>query len=102
MDYLTLRNYHCLKVRLRYFLLSYQFNSNLWDNTTLNRKVVMIKTVEYVDGSVRMIDQTRLPSEKVFVDCKTIDDVANAIKTFKYGYFENRNSNRNTSKKVFS
>ena len=41
----------------------------------------MIKTVEYVDGYVRMIDQTRLPLEKVFVDCKTIDDVANAIKT---------------------
>ena len=41
----------------------------------------MIKTVEYLDGKVRMIDQTRLPLEKVFVDCKTIDDVANAIKT---------------------
>ena len=41
----------------------------------------MIKTVEYIDGIVRMIDQTRLPLEKVFIDCKTIDDVANAIKT---------------------
>jgi len=41
----------------------------------------MIKTVEYIDGIVRMIDQTRLPVEKVFIDCKTIDDVANAIKT---------------------
>ena len=41
----------------------------------------MIKPVEYVDGIVRMIDQTRLPVEKVFIDCKTIDDVANAIKT---------------------
>ena len=41
----------------------------------------MIKTVEYLDGLVRMIDQTRLPLEKVFVDCKSIDDVANAIKT---------------------
>ena len=39
----------------------------------------MIKTVEYLDGKVRMIDQTRLPLEKVFVDCETIDDVANAI-----------------------
>jgi len=27
----------------------------------------MIKTVEYLDGVVRMIDQTRLPLEKVFV-----------------------------------
>ena len=41
----------------------------------------MIKTVEYIDRIVRMIDQTRLPLEKVFVDCKTIDDVADAIKT---------------------
>ena len=41
----------------------------------------MIKTVEYLDGKVRLIDQTRLPLEKVFIDCKTIDDVANAIKT---------------------
>ena len=40
----------------------------------------MIKTVEYLDGIVRMIDQTRLPLEEVFVDCATINDVANAIK----------------------
>ena len=41
----------------------------------------MIKTIEYVDGMVRMIDQTLLPTEKVFVDCKTIEDVGHAIKT---------------------
>ena len=41
----------------------------------------MIKTVEYLDGKVRLIDQTRLPLEKVYVDRKTIDEVANAIKT---------------------
>jgi methylthioribose-1-phosphate isomerase len=41
----------------------------------------MIKTVEYLGDKVRMIDQTRLPLEKVFIDCKTIDDVADAIKT---------------------
>ncbi|KMP11777.1 methylthioribose-1-phosphate isomerase [Candidatus Nitromaritima sp. SCGC AAA799-A02] len=41
----------------------------------------MIKTVEYVNGAVRMIDQTRLPQEKVFVDCKTIEDVDHAIRT---------------------
>ena len=41
----------------------------------------MIKTVEYTDGVVRMIDQTKLPLETAFVDCKTIDDVAKAIKT---------------------
>ena len=40
----------------------------------------MIKTVEYLGDKVRMIDQTRLPLEKVFIDCKTIEDVADAIK----------------------
>ena len=28
-----------------------------------------------------MIDQTRLPTEKVFVDCRTIEEVGRAIKT---------------------
>lgn len=41
----------------------------------------MIKTIEYVDGVVRMIDQTRLPAEKEFVDCRTIEEVGHAIKT---------------------
>ncbi|MGV7220027.1 MAG: S-methyl-5-thioribose-1-phosphate isomerase [Nitrospinales bacterium] len=41
----------------------------------------MVKTIEYIDGVVRMIDQTRLPLEKVFVDCKSVDDVGHAIKT---------------------
>jgi methylthioribose-1-phosphate isomerase len=41
----------------------------------------MIKTIEWVDDQVRMIDQTRLPTEKVFVDCQTIEDVSRAIKT---------------------
>jgi len=41
----------------------------------------MVKTIEYIDGVVRMIDQTRLPLEKVFVDCKSVEEVGNAIKT---------------------
>jgi methylthioribose-1-phosphate isomerase len=41
----------------------------------------MIKTIEWVGEAVRMIDQTRLPTEKVFVDCLTIEDVDRAIKT---------------------
>ena len=41
----------------------------------------MVKTIEYLDGMVRMIDQTLLPTKKVFVDCKTIEDVGHAIKT---------------------
>ena len=41
----------------------------------------MIKTIEYIDGVVRMIDQTRLPAKKEFVDCRTIEEVGHAIKT---------------------
>ena len=41
----------------------------------------MIKTIEYIDGVVRMIDQTRLPAEKEFVDCRTIEEVGHAIKS---------------------
>ncbi len=41
----------------------------------------MVKTIEYIDGVVRMIDQTRLPHEKIFVDCRTVEDVGHAIKS---------------------
>jgi methylthioribose-1-phosphate isomerase len=41
----------------------------------------MVKTIDYIDGVVRMIDQTRLPLEKVFVDCKSVEEVGHAIKT---------------------
>ncbi len=41
----------------------------------------MLKTLEYTDGIVRMIDQTKLPVETVYVDCKTSGEVADAIKT---------------------
>lgn len=41
----------------------------------------MFKTIEYTNGVVKMIDQTRLPLEKVYVDCRTIEDVGHAIKS---------------------
>ncbi len=41
----------------------------------------MVKTIEFIDGVVRMIDQTRLPGEKVFVDCRTVEEVGEAIKS---------------------
>ncbi len=40
----------------------------------------MIKTIEFLNDRARMIDQTRLPMEKVYVDCRTIEEVARAIK----------------------
>ncbi|MFZ3062685.1 MAG: S-methyl-5-thioribose-1-phosphate isomerase [Actinomycetota bacterium] len=43
----------------------------------------MIKTIEWTDGTVRLIDQTRLPLEEVFVDCADYQCIAEAIKTMK-------------------
>ena len=38
------------------------------------------KTIEWKDGRVLMIDQTKLPGEEVYVECLTYEDVADAIK----------------------
>ncbi|UCH79970.1 MAG: S-methyl-5-thioribose-1-phosphate isomerase [Nitrospiraceae bacterium] len=40
----------------------------------------MVKTIELVDGVVRMLDQTKLPREVVYVDCKDYLMVARGIK----------------------
>jgi methylthioribose-1-phosphate isomerase len=41
----------------------------------------MIKTLEWTDAGVLFIDQTRLPTEEVYVTCKTHEEVADAIRT---------------------
>jgi methylthioribose-1-phosphate isomerase len=40
----------------------------------------MVKTLEWIDGSVRFIDQRKLPTEEVYVTCRTYEDVAEAIR----------------------
>jgi len=40
----------------------------------------MIPTVEWKDGIVRMLDQTKLPHETVYIDCKDYRMVAQGIK----------------------
>ena len=40
----------------------------------------MVKTIELVDGVVKMLDQTRLPREVVYIDCKDYLMVAKGIK----------------------
>lgn len=40
-------------------------------------------TMEWRDGTLVLIDQTRLPLDVTYVVCKTADDVADAIKTMK-------------------
>jgi methylthioribose-1-phosphate isomerase len=41
----------------------------------------MIQTLEWTDQGVRFIDQTKLPTEEVYVTCKTYEQVADAIHT---------------------
>ena len=40
----------------------------------------MVKTIEWVEGKVRMLDQSRLPLEVAFVDCTDYRQVAEGIK----------------------
>jgi methylthioribose-1-phosphate isomerase len=40
----------------------------------------MIKTLEWTGDGVRFIDQTKLPTEEVYVTCKTYQEVASAIR----------------------
>ena len=41
----------------------------------------MIQTLEWTEQGVRFIDQTKLPTEEVYVTSKTYDQVADAIRT---------------------
>lgn len=34
-------------------------------------------------GTVRLLDQTRLPTEEVYIECRTIEEVADAIRTMR-------------------
>src|SRR5208337_504398 len=40
----------------------------------------MFKTIEWTDQGVRMIDQTRLPGEEVYLTCRDYNEVADAIR----------------------
>src|SRR5215469_795906 len=40
----------------------------------------MIKTLEWIPEGVRFIDQTRLPTEEVYVTCRNYREVGNAIR----------------------
>lgn len=41
----------------------------------------MFKTIEWTEHGVRMIDQTRLPAEEVYRECRTYQEVAEAIRS---------------------
>jgi len=40
----------------------------------------MVETIQWVDGAVVMIDQTRLPLEESYVTCRTSEEVGTAIR----------------------
>jgi methylthioribose-1-phosphate isomerase len=40
----------------------------------------MVETIQWTDGAVVMIDQTRLPIEEKYVTCRTYEEVATAIR----------------------
>ncbi len=42
-----------------------------------------VKTLEWRGDALRIIDQTRLPTEQVYLDLRTVPDVAEAIKTLR-------------------
>ena len=41
----------------------------------------MIQTLEWTEQGVRFIDQTKLPTEEIYLTCKTHEQVADAIRT---------------------
>ena len=40
----------------------------------------MVKTLEWIEAGVRFIDQTRLPTEEIYVTCRNYREVATAIR----------------------
>jgi methylthioribose-1-phosphate isomerase len=43
--------------------------------------VTIPPTIEWNDGAARLIDQRRLPGELAFLDCRTVDELCEAIRT---------------------
>jgi methylthioribose-1-phosphate isomerase len=43
--------------------------------------VTIPPTIEWTDGAVRLIDQRRLPERLVFLECRSVDELCEAIRT---------------------
>ncbi|MFA5055479.1 MAG: S-methyl-5-thioribose-1-phosphate isomerase [Dehalococcoidia bacterium] len=77
------------------------------------RNTTEIKAVDWVSGKVRLIDQTKLPQEEVYLELSDYKDVAEAIKMLRvrgapaigiaaaYGLALGANGIRDKSKKLF-
>jgi len=62
--------------RATYLDLEYEFTNE----QGLATNDQMIHTLEWTDAGVRFIDQTKLPTEEVYVTCKTHEQVADVIR----------------------
>ncbi len=51
------------------------------DDTVKAGEQVLPPTIEWRDGTVRLIDQRRLPAELVFLDASTVDELCDAIRS---------------------
>ena len=49
----------------------------------LSSNKLKFSTLEWMDDHLRILDQTRLPEEVVYLDCHTVDEVASAIRDLK-------------------
>ena len=54
-----------------------------WRRPIAKRRHLMVPTVEWKDGGVRILDQSRLPQEVAFLDCKDYQTVARAIQELR-------------------
>ena len=42
-----------------------------------------VPTIQWIDGKIRIIDQTKLPAQLVFLDIDNIEELADAIRQLK-------------------
>lgn len=42
-----------------------------------------MRTIDWVEGKVRLIDQTRLPNEEIWLDLEAVEDLAEAIRSLR-------------------
>ena len=45
--------------------------------------ILLVRTIDWVDGKIRIIDQTRLPAEEVILSLGTVEDLAEAISSLR-------------------
>jgi len=43
----------------------------------------MIKSLEWIEGGIRILDQTRLPHEEVYVECRDVASIVEAIRSMR-------------------